>query len=94
MAMIELVLFIGITLIAYYATHQAVILLARKARDWMEAVAGVGGLLYLFGVYIAGFSAFNPSYIIAYALQALGVSLLLLPRIIRITEAALRDDAI
>ncbi len=84
----DIVTFIGGVLIAFYATHQAVITIARRTRDWMEAAAGVGGLLFLLGVYLAGSLNY---YLIAYALQSFGVGLLLLPRVVRITIQALRD---
>ena len=92
MEVLEVLAFIGGVLTAFYSTHQAVILLGRKARDWMEVTAALGGLLYLFGVYIAGYAAFDASYKIAYSIQAFGVGLLLLPRVVRITHAALQDE--
>lgn len=88
---VEIVTFVGGVLIAFYSTHQAVIVVARRARDWMEVVAGVGGLLFLLGVYLTGSRVLDTNYAIAYSLQSLGVGMMLLPRIVRITIQALRD---
>ena len=87
----EILSFVGGVLITVYATHQAVIALAGKANDWMEGVAGLGGVLYLFGVYLAGSRVLNDAYVIAYALQSVGVGLMLLPRVVRITYLSLKD---
>ena len=91
MLVINVLTFLGGVLITFYSTHQAVILLGGKARDWMEVTAGVGGLLYLIGVYLTGFAPFDAPYRLACALQGFGVGLLLLPRVVRITHAALDE---
>lgn len=82
--------FVGLVLITVYATHQAIILVFGRADDWMEALAGAGGLLFLLGVYLAGSRLLDDAYIIANGLQSVGVGLLLMPRVVRITLAALR----
>ncbi len=89
--LVEIITFTGGVLIAFYSTHQAVIVIAGRARDWMEVAAGLGGLLFLFGVYLTGSRVLDANYLIAYSFQSLGVGLMLLPRIVRITIQALRD---
>ena len=88
----DVLAFLGGFLITTYATHQAIIALSGKSRDWMEAIAGLGGAMYLLGAYLAGSRVLNDNYQIAYALQSLGVGMMLAPRIVMITYSSLANQ--
>ena len=86
----EFAVWMGRTVIITYAVHQAILLIAGKTDDMLEALSGFGGIMYLIGVHLwlsSGTSSGHND--LDLLLRVVGVAFMLLPRVFRVAKHAL-----
>lgn len=88
-ALTALLVWLGRSVIIAYAVHQAIIALAGMADDMLELFSGLGGLMYLVGVHLWTIQSYQGRYDLDLLLRVLGIALMLLPRVWRVTKLAL-----